>query len=204
MTKSTAALAALLVAGLASTACDSNDHGSDDNGDASSGESGDSSAGSAADDGADTGVDESTSDTGESACVTNYDCADDEVCFYEGCAPADDFVYDVTIISFEPASCADGFGGSEIYFKYFESDTLISTSSQTSCPASWPNDTVEYDSTEGFEVEFWEADVVYDDNLANFCFNDYCGPIPAEYLHDGSWSGMAGDFYVDIEIALTE
>ncbi len=203
----TATLALLLT----TSACDSNDDHSDGAAEASSGA--DSGSSGMDDGGANTGADESTgdtgsdmstSDTGAQGCTVNTDCDYDEVCVTEACMPADYFFYEIVISRFEPASCADGFGGSEIYFKYFEHDMLTTTSSSTSCPAHWPNDVLEYDSSLAFQVDFWEADVIYDDLLASFCFSEGCGPIPVEYLHEGGWSGMAGDFYLDIEIYLVE
>jgi hypothetical protein len=156
--------------------------------------------------GEDSGGDES----GVSPCVDSSECASTEVCSYGYCGDTDFFYFDVFVLRFEPMSCLDGWGGSEMYFEYFEGGEFRSQSPWSECPSAWPDNPVPYDSVRTFQLNFWEADAFVDDLITGFCVEGElatgCAPIPKQALHDGAWVGTTpdGGFEVELWILLAE
>lgn len=167
---------------------------------------GGSTEGSTDDAGTDSGS--GSTDDGTAACATNEDCADDEVCFADACDAASAHSYDVLVTYFAPPRCGDGVGGAENFVEFYFGGVLAATTGNSECPSSWPDDSAEYDGSLGFRLVFIEDDPVFNDEIAVICWDDECGRVPAEVLHDGMFAGIAtgraGDFDVELVFELIE
>lgn len=139
-------------------------------------------------------------------CMKNSDCASDEVCYSDACILIDDLYFEVAVYSFEPPSCADGWGDAELYFDFFQGGEFISSSSISGCPGEWWDEPVHYDPHLSFQLDFWESDAFDDDFLTTLCWgNVVCEEVPDAVLRDRWWTGpdSSGDFSYVIEFAPT-
>jgi hypothetical protein len=154
------------------------------------------------------GSSEGSTDDGTGLCATTDDCADDEVCWQDACDPASAHSYDVLVTYFAPPRCGDGVGGAENFVEFYFGGVLAATTGNSECPSSWPDESAVYDGSLGFRLVFIEDDPVFNDEIAAICWDDECGRVPAEVLHDGAFAGIAtgraGDFDVELVFELIE
>lgn len=139
---------------------------------------------------------EATGDTTEPyVCESNYECADDEVCFAGACGAAVFYDYEITVSSFSPPDCSDGVGTAEVIYKAYIGDAVEHVSAESGCPSSWPNETFRVGGTEIFSLEFWEVDGFSDDYFTALCWQEFgeCSGIPDYVLHDYGYAGLTGD-----------
>lgn len=165
---------------------------------------------SADDDGADSSDDDGQVDTtaGDGAdspttCAINDDCAADEICNAGDCVDALSCDYELRILALTGTSCDEPTGSAEVRWEMLRGMRVVHASETSSCPLSWPGDVAPYATTEQtFELVFYEVDPVFDDDLFTFCWDAACGPVPADILHDGGWSGTTtrGTYYFEIEL----
>ena len=137
-----------------------------------------------------------TTDTADPfICESNYECADDEVCFEGSCGAAVFYDYEITVTSFAPPSCRDGVGTAEVLYKSYIGNAVEHISAESACPSSWPNETFRVGGTEIFSLEFWEADGFADDYFTSLCWQEFgeCSGIPDYVLHDYGFVGLTGD-----------
>lgn len=130
-------------------------------------------------------------DTGDVACTSNLDCGPEEACADGACYDTDWLYFDTYVDYFEPASCVDGSGGAELFFRAYQGDELVLTSSQDVCPGAWIEESWHYDSLQALRVDFWERDAFFDDHLLGLCWQaaDTCTRVPKTVLHDGRYEG---------------
>lgn len=159
-----------------------------------------------------TGGDSATSggtggDSGEPVfCAQTEECAQTEVCFFGECVDTDLLFFSVEVTRFDPPNCSDGFGSAELRFYYYEDSMLMYSSTEALCPGSWPGETMTYDSIKPFQLDFWEVDAFEDDFITSLCWLDEfdaCGPVPKVVLHEGTYSGFDGDYYLEVTFTPT-
>lgn len=140
---------------------------------------------------------EGTTDTGgagdtEPLCVSNTECAPDEVCTDNGCMDAWAVPHVASVVTWDEA--CDGVGLNAFYVK----SGGFTSSTNPDCPQAWPG---EWFAIPGggatVEIEFWEAGsgVNPDFLVTTWCWDAGlgCGAMPKDYLHAGNivigWGG---------------
>ena len=140
-------------------------------------------------------------------CVTNADCAADEVCSYGsgGCVDADGWTYDLYIDRWIDSSpdCWDSLAGdclAEAYFKVYVNGTELFDGpyAPETADTSWlESATITIPTDVSFVVSFYDYDSLSaDDFMHRWCFENSsgsCWAVPLEVLHAGSWAGYADD-----------
>jgi len=114
--------------------------------------------------------------------------------------------FNVTVNLLDPPDCSDGWGDAELYYDYYHDAEFISSSSISSCPGTWESETVKYDSSRIFKLEFWESDALDDDFITSLCWGQSeCDVVPDTILHEGSWEGFdsADEHYIALEFTPT-
>jgi hypothetical protein len=136
----------------------------------------------------DDGVDSEGDDGSDGGCNENIDCDEVEVCADGECSHALAHQYLITVNSY--GGCMlDGFGDAEMYYRLLGTESGEPfTSPAVVCPAGWPDEREIIDPNNTLQIEFWELDAVFDDQLSTFCYSAEigggCGPVPPRVLHD--------------------
>lgn len=166
------------------------------------GDEGESQADAAEDDG---GEGNSGPDEGETGdlpeCTSSDECPETHVCVAGACGNTDLYDFQATVVVFVPPVCRDGVGNAELGYQVFQDGTLTDVSPEVGCPGAWPHDPFVYDSLNTLAIDFYEIDAFFDDFITSICWMDEasaCSPVPPQVLHDGGWSGMIGDSYVEL------
>jgi len=143
---------------------------------------------------------------GVDACAENFECDESEVCVFETCTPISVFDWRFSVTQFAPGGCRDGWGGAEVFYRYFEDGVEVEESPVAECPAQWSSSDLSY-YTPGatFEIEFWELDFLFDDFFTRLCWADpldeeVCGPVPDYVLHEGGFFGTLDDGAHTVEV----
>ncbi len=130
-------------------------------------------------------------------CFTNFDCADDEVCFADTCTWAAFLQYEITVTSFIPPSCRDGVGSAEVVYWAYRNNEVAHQSTEAGCPASWPDETFVISGLDVFQLSFWESDEFFDDPFTSLCWQQWedgvCSEPPAYVFHNYGFDGLTGD-----------
>jgi len=150
-----------------------------------------------------TGETGETGSGGTPSCSTNDDCLETEACASGYCYDTDWLFFETYVEYFSPSSCADGYGGAELYFRAYENEEVILTSSNSTCPGEWLSeaDAWRYDSLMPLRIDFWEDDSFDDDYITGLCWqNEFeeCTAVPKQWLHEGGFEGSIGDHGVSI------
>ena len=142
---------------------------------------------------------------GVDACVDSFECDESEVCVFETCTPISVFDWRFRVTEFVPGGCRDGWGGAEVFYRYFEDGVEVEESPVAGCPAEWSSSEQSYAPGATFELEFWELDFLFDDFFTRLCWADpfdeeVCGPVPDYVLHEGGFFGTldGGEHTVEV------
>ncbi|HEY0135628.1 MAG TPA: hypothetical protein VGB85_16200 [Nannocystis sp.] len=138
-------------------------------------------------------------------CEASAECGPEQVCSWQyQCGSPLDSVYLLLVKKWVPNDC-QGIGDDLVYYKVKVDGVVAATSGETACPGEWGSaDT--YRPEWALEIELWRTNGSDPDSVVTrFCFldaADECTQVPAAVLHDGGFTGPAGDSFVDISIAV--
>ena len=127
-------------------------------------------------------------DGDDPGCSSNADCPETDVCVDNLCEDANLFNYEIRVLGYTPPDCGDGIGSAEIAYYAYGDEVLLYESSESTCPAAWPQESFVYNPPEVFQIDFWELDTFADDLLIALCWQnefDECTQIPKDILHEG-------------------
>lgn len=129
-----------------------------------------------------------TSDHTSQVCQSNSECQKTEVCSPDldglKCRPLENYDYKIQVTHFEPFDWSSGF----VYFKIISRDVF--TSSLSNYPFDWSDDILIYKLNNNFQIEFIKDDPFGNIILGKYCFDDNCGPIVHEVIHEGKFFGI--------------